>query len=119
MLPGWDLSSSARRPSLPPARITRSSTSASRGMSVEDPLGLPRVPPPAPEDHPRRDRILALLFAVALPLIALVNPLGGFSTVWENRSPAPWPQLSPLKDLPAHFEQAFSDRFNGRKLLLF
>ena len=88
-------------------------------MSVEDPLALPRVPPPAPEGHPRRDRVLALLFVFALPLIALVNPLGGFSAVWENRNPAPWPQLAPLKDFPARFEQAFSDRFRGRKLLLF
>ena len=88
-------------------------------MSAEDPLALPRVPPPVPDDHPRRDRVLALLFVVALPLIALVNPLGGFSTVSENRNPAPWPQLAPLKDFPAHFEQAFSDRFRGRTLLLF
>jgi alginate O-acetyltransferase complex protein AlgJ len=87
-------------------------------MSGEDPLALPRVPPPAPEDHRRRDRILALLFVLALPLIALVDPLGDFSTVWENRNPAPWPQLAPLKDFPARFEQAFADRFGGRKLLL-
>src|SRR5215471_14997121 len=87
--------------------------------NAEDPLALPRVPPPAPADHPRRDRVLALLFLLVLPLIALVNPLGGFSTVWENRNPTPWPRLEPLRDFPAHFEQAFSDHFRGRKLLLF
>src|SRR5215469_116554 len=119
MSSGSDSSSSARRPSSPPAPTTHSSISASRRMSVEDPLALPRVPPPVPDDHPRRDRLLALLFVVALPLIALVNPLGSFSTVSENRNPAPWPQLAPIKDFPAHFEQAFSDRFRGRTLLLF
>jgi hypothetical protein len=88
-------------------------------MPLEDPLALPRVPAPAPAEHPRRDRVLALLFVLALPLIALVNPLGGLATVWENRNPAPWPHLTPLNEFCVRFDQAFSDRFQGRKLLLF
>jgi hypothetical protein len=87
-------------------------------MSVEDPLALPRVPPPAPEDHPWRDRILAALFVLALPLIALVDPLGGAPTTWENRSPASWPDLAPLGNFPQRFEQALADNFGGRGALL-
>jgi alginate O-acetyltransferase complex protein AlgJ len=86
--------------------------------STDDPLALPRVPPPAPADHPWRDRILAALFALALPAFALVDPLGGVSTVWENRNPAHWPELSPVAGFPTRFEQAFADRFHSRSALL-
>ena len=86
--------------------------------STDDPLALPQVPPPAPADHPWRDRILAALFALALPAIALVDPLGGKSTVWENRDPVRWPELSPVVGFPTRFEQAFADRFHSRSALL-
>ncbi|HSS70665.1 MAG TPA: hypothetical protein VLQ46_08435 [Casimicrobiaceae bacterium] len=86
--------------------------------STDDPLALPRVPPPAPAAHPWRDRVLAALFVLALPLLALVDPLGGLSTRWENRVPASWPDPSPLKDFPTRFEQAFADHFGSRSALL-
>ena len=86
--------------------------------STDDPLALPRVPAPAPADHPWRDRILAASFVLALPALALVDPLGGVSTVWENRAPVRWPQLSPVVGFPTRFEQAFADRFHSRSALL-
>jgi hypothetical protein len=86
--------------------------------STDDPLALPRVPPPAPPDHPWRDRVLAALFVLALPALALVDPLGGRSTAWENRVPASWPDPAPLKDFTTRFEQALADHFGSRSALL-
>jgi hypothetical protein len=87
-------------------------------MREGDPLALPAVPPPAPADHPWRDRIVAALFVIALPALALVNPLGDRWQVQENRAQAGWPSLLPLETYPSRFEQAFNDRFGGRRLLL-
>ena len=89
-----------------------------------DPLALPPVPPPAAADHPRRDRVLVLLFA-----LALVLPLAGAfakrdlaRTAFENRPTAPWPaapaDAPALRGWPAAVEAAFADRFGGRDRLI-
>jgi alginate O-acetyltransferase complex protein AlgJ len=87
-------------------------------MLPADPLALPRVPHPAPANHPWRDRIVAAAFVLALPVLALVKPFGGDSTLLENRSPAKWPSLFPLAGFAPRFERAFADRFHSRDALI-
>ncbi len=60
---------------------------------MSDALSLPPVPPPAPDDHPLRDRMIAALFAIAIawPAVALVFTWSRTLTRFENRPMAPWP----------------------------
>jgi hypothetical protein len=83
-----------------------------------DALALPAVPPPAPATHPLRDRVLVLLFVLALAGYALIDPLFGRRLEVENRNPAPWPGWQPSKDWFARFDAAFSDRFRSRNALI-
>ena len=85
-----------------------------------DPLALPPVPPPAPATHPRRDRVVAVLFALALavPLAALALTWSRTMTLFEKRAMAPWPALEMTATYPPAFEHAFADRFGGRDLLI-
>jgi len=87
---------------------------------MADPLALPAVPPPAPDDHRLRDRTVALLFAVAIvwPACALVVTWSRTITRFENRPMAPWPTPALSREFPAAFERAFSDRFGGRDALV-
>ena len=92
--------------------------------AAADPLALPPVPPPAPADHPRRDRVLAVLFvlALALPLAGTLPKRELARTAFENRPAAPWPGLpadaGAWKRWPGAFEAAFADRFGGRDRLI-
>ena len=85
---------------------------------------LPRVPPPAPADHPWRDAIVIVLFAVgvALPLVGAVLKRDMALTTFEKRPTAPWPSSSSMAGDKAgwakRFEAAFADRFGGRDLLI-
>jgi alginate O-acetyltransferase complex protein AlgJ len=85
-----------------------------------DLLTLPPVPPPAPATHPRRDRVVAALFALALavPLVALAMTWSRTTTPFEKRAMAPWPQLEWATSFPPAFESAFADRFGGRDALI-
>jgi len=98
-----------------------------------DPLALPPVPPPAPADHPRRDRILAALFVAFIALPGLLLPALGALGVGgplmarlrpqptlelENRRAAPWPAPALTPAFTTEFERAFADRFYGRSALL-
>lgn len=85
-----------------------------------DPLALPPVPPPAPADHPWRDRIIATLFAlgVALPGLALISTWSNTTTRFENRPTAPWPTPAWSRSFTPAFERAFADRFGGRDWLV-
>ena len=85
-----------------------------------DPLALPAVPPPAPASHPHRDRIVAVLFvlAVALPGLALVNTWSKTITTFENRAMAPWPAFARTRAFTHAFELAFADRFGARDTLV-
>lgn len=85
-----------------------------------DPLSLPPVPPPAPADHRQRDRVVALLFAIAIvwPAVALVFTWSRTLTRFENRPMAPWPALRLSREFPPAFDRAFSDRFGGRDTLV-
>jgi hypothetical protein len=87
-------------------------------VKAADPLALPAVPPPAPATHPRRDRVLVVLFVLALAGYALVDPLFGHRADVENRDPAAWPGWPPGKDWFARFDAAFSDRFRSRNALM-
>jgi hypothetical protein len=88
-------------------------------MSVDN-LALPPVPPPAPGDHPLRDRIVAALFVLAIALsgLALVFTWSSTTTRFENRPMAPWPAPALSREFPAAFDRAFSDRFGGRDLMV-
>ena len=92
--------------------------------SRPDPLALPAVPPPAANDHPRRDRTLIVLFfaAIFLPLIGAIVNHSITTTRFENRNAAPWPPLprniDAFKRFPQAFEAAFADRFGGRDALI-
>lgn len=88
--------------------------------TVIDALALPPVPPPAPADHPRRDRIVAILFALAivLPALALVFTWSRTTTRFENRPMAPWPAPTLSREFAPAFDRAFADRFGGRDLLV-
>jgi hypothetical protein len=89
-----------------------------------DPLALPTVPAPALPTHPVRDRVLALLFvlAIALPPLALIRTATRASTLFENRPPAAWPALATATaswtDFTRGFERAFADHFGGRNALI-
>jgi alginate O-acetyltransferase complex protein AlgJ len=85
-----------------------------------DPLALPPVPPPAPALHPMRDRVVAILFALALavPLAALTLTWSRTTTQFEKRAMAPWPEIAITPSFPQAFESAFADRFGGRDLLI-
>lgn len=84
-----------------------------------DPLSLPPVPPPAPERHRWRDRLLVALFvlAVALPGLALLVTASRTTTRFENRPAAPWPS-GPGRGFTVAFERALADRFGGRDELV-
>ena len=85
-----------------------------------DSLSLPPVPPPAAATFPRRDRVVAALFALALavPLLALTFTWSRTMTLFEKRAMAPWPEFTPATSFPPGFERAFSDRFGGRDVLI-
>lgn len=89
--------------------------------AVELPV-LPRVPPPAPADHPLRDRVLTIVFVVAitLPLIGAFIDDDRASVAFEKRSAAPWPHLPAAQHakFATAFEAAFDDRFGARDLLI-
>ncbi len=78
------------------------------------------VPPPAPADHPLRDRVIATLFfiAIAWPGLALVATWSRTMTRFENRPMAPWPELALSREFAPAFDLAFSDRFGGRDVLV-
>lgn len=78
------------------------------------------VPAPAPQAHPLRDRIVALMFAIGIawPAFALISTWSDERTLFENRPMAPWPRLSLSRELAPAFERAFSDRFGGRNKLV-
>ncbi|HTQ01557.1 MAG TPA: hypothetical protein VMN56_19730 [Casimicrobiaceae bacterium] len=85
-----------------------------------DSIALPPVPPPAPDGHRARDRIVALLFAVALawPAFALIWTGSRTLTRFENRPMAPWPAPALSPEFAPAFDRAFSDRFGGRDALV-
>jgi hypothetical protein len=91
-----------------------------RELMDRDPLALPRVPAPAPDGHPWRDRIVIAAFALglALPGLALVITAERTTTRFENRPAAPWPSASSLRGFAPAFERAFADRFGGRDWLI-
>jgi hypothetical protein len=84
-----------------------------------DGLALPRVPPPAPTRHRRRDIVACVLFAGAITTMGLAafrpHPTAPDT---ENRALAPWPAPAPVRELTAGFERAFADRFGARASLL-
>jgi hypothetical protein len=69
---------------------------------------------------PARDRIVALLFVIAItwPGIALVFTWDRTLTRFENRPTAPWPRPALAREFPPAFDRAFSDRFGGRDALV-
>ncbi len=86
-----------------------------------DSLRLPTVPPPAPATHSWRDRILIALVAILLPVMAVVDPLGGAAISWEKRRASTWPSVHGLTspaEFGAAFSQAFADRFGMRSALI-
>ncbi len=87
---------------------------------MTDSLALPAVPPPAPGDHRLRDRIVALLFAIAVvwPACALFFTWSRTITRFENRPMAPWPRPALTREFPPAFDRAFSERFGGRDALV-
>ena len=115
-----------------PAPTTRSSISGServRDMTSatvdrRPSLALPPVPPPAPAAHPWRDRIVALLFVLALviPLAGVVMKRNLEETAFEKRRTVAWPaapsSLAAWRTFPSAFEAAFADRFGGRDRLI-
>jgi alginate O-acetyltransferase complex protein AlgJ len=87
---------------------------------MSDSLSLPPVPPPAADDHRARDRMIAVLFAIAIawPAIAVLFTGSRTLTRFENRPLAPWPAPALAREFPPAFERAFSDRFGGRDMLV-
>ena len=85
-----------------------------------DPLSLPPVPSKAAATFPKRDRIVAALFAFALavPLAALTFTWSRTMTLFEKRAMEPWPALELATSFPPAFEGAFADRFGGRDILI-
>jgi hypothetical protein len=78
------------------------------------------IPAAAPGDHPLRDRIVALLFAIAIawPALALIWTHSRTLTRFENRPMAPWPSPAMSREFAPAFDRAFSDRFGGRDALV-
>jgi hypothetical protein len=85
-----------------------------------DALALPPVPPPAPADHPLRDRIIATLFAIAItwPGLALIFTWSDTMTRFEKRPMAPWPAFELTRGFAPAFDLALNDRFGGRDALV-
>jgi hypothetical protein len=85
-----------------------------------DPLALPRVPPPAPRRHPRRDIVACMLFVAATSAMGLAafRPHPSTTQAAENRTIARWPPLAPTRGFVSAFERAFADRFGARDALL-
>jgi len=88
--------------------------------AIRDSLSLPPVPPPAPGLHLARDRVVAILFALALalPLVSLAFTWSRTTTLFEKRPMAPWPPFALSATFPPAFESAFADRFGGRDRLI-
>lgn len=88
--------------------------------ALGDPLALPRVPPPAPDRHRRRDIAACVLFVAAIAAMGVgaFRPRAGAALEVENRALAPWPAPAWTRAFPAAFERAFADRFGGRDALL-
>ena len=84
------------------------------------PVLMADIPAPSAADHPRRDRIVALLFAIAIawPAFALFSTWSRTLTRFENRPMAPWPAPALSREFPPAFDRAFSDRFGGRDALV-
>jgi hypothetical protein len=78
------------------------------------------TPAAAPADHTVRDRVVAILFAIAIawPGLALVSTWDRALTRFENRPTAAWPRPALTREFPAAFDRAFSDRFGGRDTLV-
>ena len=89
-----------------------------RSAEAESPV--PRVPAPAPRDHPVSDAIAVVLFVVAIASmgIAAFRPLGETKLAGENRAISPWPRPAFSRAFADDFERAFGDRFGGRMTLL-
>ena len=104
----------------PSGRSAAASAASVGAHNPTDSLSLPPVPPPAPDAHPLRDRMLAVLFAIAIawPGLALVVTWSATTTRFEKRPMAPWPAPALAREFPAAFDRAFSDRFGGRDLLV-
>jgi hypothetical protein len=92
--------------------------------SRRDSLALPPVPPPAPDAHPWRDRVVVALF-----VFALVIPMAGTwlkrdleVTEFEKRRTVAWPAtprtVTAIGTWPPAFEAAIADRFGGRDALI-
>lgn len=106
---------------LPPQGADRPPSGGSEGAPAASVgIHLPTVPPPAPADHVGRDRIVALLFAIAIawPAFALFSTWSQTLTRFENRPMAPWPGLALSREFAPAFDRAFSDRFGGRDALV-
>src|SRR4030095_8784104 len=80
----------------------------------------PQLPSLAPAKFPRRDRVVAALFvlALAVPFLALTFTWSRTMTLFEKRAMAPWPEFTPATSFPPAFERAFADRFGGRDVLI-
>ncbi len=80
---------------------------------------LPRVPPPTPRLHPRRDAFASLLFFVTVAAMGLAAfwPRAQAKLAAENRALEPWPATW-TRAFATRFERAFGDRFGGREPLL-
>jgi alginate O-acetyltransferase complex protein AlgJ len=89
-------------------------------IAVQDSLSLPAVPLAASGAHPRRDRIVAACFAiaVAVPGLALFSTWSHTITRFENRPMAAWPDLAFSRNATAQFDRAVADRFGGRDTLV-
>ena len=88
--------------------------------TARDPLALPRVPAPAPDAYPWRDRIIAFAFVVglAVPGLALIFTADRTTTRFENRPTTRWPSFTSPRGFAPAFERAFADRFGGRDWLI-
>jgi len=80
---------------------------------------LPRVPPPSPTHHRRRDTFGSLLFFIATAAmgVAAFWPRAHAKLDAENRALEPWPTTW-SRGFASSFERAFGDRFGGREALL-
>ena len=78
------------------------------------------LPDPASAEHPLRDRVVTILFAIAIacPAFALIWTGSRTLTRFENRPMAPWPAPAMSREFAPAFDRAFSDRFGGRDALV-